>query len=119
MQSTLGAAVAVSVRRFIGTALGAFIGAVLATWFGPNILVFGAGIFILGILCTLVARAHFRLSEYLERSTYRFGSIALAVVMLVVRDKSAWIVAIHRITEISIGILAGLFVTVIWPEHSK
>jgi uncharacterized membrane protein YccC len=119
MQSTLGAAVTISVRRFVGTALGAGIGALLATWFGSNVLAFGAGIFLLGIICSLLGLAHQRLAEYLDRSAYRFGSIALAIVMLVVRDKSPWIVALHRFIEVSIGIVVGLLLTILSPERTR
>jgi hypothetical protein len=41
MQSTLGAALAVSEQRFAGTALGAVMGALLTTYFGSNLIVFG------------------------------------------------------------------------------
>ena len=50
MQSSFGAALTVSVRRFAGTALGAAVGALLATHFGPNVLAFGAGIFLTGLI---------------------------------------------------------------------
>jgi hypothetical protein len=43
MQSTLGAALAVSEQRFAGTALGAVMGALLTTYFGSNLIVFGLG----------------------------------------------------------------------------
>lgn len=49
-QSSLGTAVAVSGERFMGTVLGATVGAVAASEFEPGMLVFGAGVFILGIL---------------------------------------------------------------------
>src|SRR5207302_9335245 len=78
MQSTLGAPLTVSLRRFIGTILGAGPGALLTTLFGPNILAFGIGIFALGILCTWIGQAHPKPPEYLERSTYRFGSVAFS-----------------------------------------
>ena len=117
MQSTLGAALTVSVRRFIGTALGAGLGALLATFFGANLVAFGSGIFVLGVLCMWIAKLHPKLPEYLERSTYRFGGIALIIVMLVVKYNSPWVVALHRIAEISIGILVGLVMTLIWPER--
>jgi uncharacterized membrane protein YccC len=119
MQSTLGAAVTVSVQRLAGTALGAGVGALLASWLGANVLAFGGGIFLLGILCALPGVTHGRLSEYLDRSAYRFACITLAIVMLVVRDKSAGIVALHRFIEVSIGIVVGLLLTVVWPEPTK
>ena len=116
-QSNLRATWTISLRRLAGTALGASSGALLATYFGPNILAFGAGAFLLGVLCALLARAHRLLPEYLDRTAYRFGSIALAIVMLVVRDNAAWVVALHRFTEVSIGIAVGLLMTILWPER--
>src|SRR5216683_8417113 len=43
-QSSLGAALAVSWQRFVGTALGAAVGAMVASYFGPHVLVFGASV---------------------------------------------------------------------------
>jgi uncharacterized membrane protein YccC len=117
MQSDLGAAFTVSGRRLAGTALGASVGALLATYFGSNVLAFGAGIFVLGVLCALLGRANRRLPEYLDRTAYRYAGITLAVVMLVVRFNDAWIVALHRFIEVSIGIAVGLVLTLLWPER--
>jgi len=63
-QSSLGAAFTVSLQRFVGTALGATVGAIAASHFGPNLLVFGISVFILGLLCAVV---------HPDRSAYRFG----------------------------------------------
>ena len=49
-QSSLGAALTVSWQRLIGTVLGAVVGAILASYFGRNVLIFGTGVFILGLL---------------------------------------------------------------------
>lgn len=117
MQSDLGAALTVSVRRFAGTALGVCLGALFASYFGPNLLAFGAAIFLLGLLCAVLGRAHRRLPQYLDRTAYRYGGIALAIVMLVVRYNSPWIAALHRFIEVSIGIMVGLVVTILWPER--
>jgi uncharacterized membrane protein YccC len=119
MQSEWGAALTVSLRRFAGTALGAVLGALMASYFGPNVLAFGVGIFLLGVLCSLLGRAHQRLPDYLERTAYRYGSITLAIVMLVLRHNSAWVVALHRFIEVSIGIGVGLAVTLLWPERRQ
>jgi uncharacterized membrane protein YccC len=116
MQSTLGAALMVSVRRLFWTALGAAIGAILAIYFGPNILAFSTGVFILGLLCALLGQVHQRLPQYLDRTAYRYGSIALTIVMIVVRSNPAWNVALHQFIEISIGIVVGLVLTMLWPE---
>jgi len=117
MQSTVGAAVLISTRRLAGTALGAAMGALLATYFGPNVLAFGAGLFLLGVICAALGRVYRHLQEHLDRTAYRFAGITLAITMLVVRPDAAWIVAVHRFLEVSIGIAVGLIVTVLWPER--
>jgi uncharacterized membrane protein YccC len=106
-QSSLGAALSVSWERFVGNLLGAIVGGIVASYFGPNLLVFGISIFILGLL-TFLARSN--------RSAYRFAGVTLTIVMLVPRSGPAWIVALHRFAEVSIGIAVALMLTVVWPE---
>jgi len=108
MQSTLGAAMTVSKQRLAGTALGAAMGALLATYFGSNVLVFGAGLFALGAICAVL---------HIERNAFRYAGITLAIVQLVARTEPAWIIATHRFFEISVGIVVGLIVTAVWPEE--
>lgn len=119
IQSSVGAALTASLRRFAGTALGVATGALLATYFGPNALAFGAGIFLLGILCALMSRANPRVSQYFDRTAYLYAGNALAIVMLIVRYNSAWVVALHRFIEVSIGIAVGLALTLLWPERES
>jgi uncharacterized membrane protein YgaE (UPF0421/DUF939 family) len=107
-QSSLGAALEVSWQRFVGTALGAVLGAIAASYFGSRMLVFTVSVFILGLLSALVHR---------DRSAYRFGGVTLAIVMLVPRTGPAWRVAFHRFAEVSIGIAVALILTVVWPER--
>jgi uncharacterized membrane protein YccC len=104
MQSTLGAALKISGDRFIGTLLGAMAGGLLSRYFPQVWWVFALGVFFLGILCAL-----FRLPD-----SFRFAGITLAIVMLIPHTAAAWIVALHRFIEVSIGIVVGLAVTVIW-----
>jgi uncharacterized membrane protein YccC len=110
MQSTLGAALPVSVQRFAGTAIGAAVGAATASYFPGSVWAFGIAVFLVGILC-----ASFRV----ERSAYRYASITLAIVMLVPRSTSAWLVAIHRFFEVSLGIAVGLMLSAFWPERQS
>jgi uncharacterized membrane protein YccC len=109
VQSSLGAALSVSWQRFVGTALGAVLGGLVASHFGPNPLVFCISVFVLGLLCALVRS---------DWSAYRFGGVALAIVLLVPRTgpASAWQVAFHRFAEVSIGIVVALIFAWIWPE---
>ena len=107
MQSTLGAALAVSEQRLAGTALGAALAALLATYFGSNMIVFGLGVFATGLIC-----AALRLGE-----AYRMASVTLAIVMLIPHTKPAWIIATHRFVEVSVGIAVGLGLTALWPHR--
>jgi uncharacterized membrane protein YccC len=110
MQSTLGSAVAISAQRFVGTAIGAACGALVGTHFPGNIAVFGLAVFVIGVFCTAVR---------LERSAYRYASITLAIVMLIARSNSQWIIALHRFCEVSIGIAVGLALAALWPEREN
>lgn len=110
MQSTLGAALTISIQRFAGTAIGAFIGALLANWFGPNVFAFGGGVLAIGLLCGVLR---------MEKSGYRYASIALAIVMLIVRANSPWVIAAHRFLEVSAGIGVALALTAAWPEKQQ
>ena len=91
-------------QRFVGTALGAFLGALIATYFHPNWIVYGAGIFVCGVLSSIL-----RLG-----SAYRFAGIALTIVLLITHDRPPWVVATHRFLEVSLGIAVALLVAVVW-----
>jgi uncharacterized membrane protein YgaE (UPF0421/DUF939 family) len=107
MQSTLGAAWTVSKQRFVGTALGAAVGALLTAYAAQNVGAFGAGIFVLGLICALLG---------IGRNAFQYAGITLAIVMLVGRAEPAWMIGIHRFLEISVGIVVGLLLTAVWPE---
>jgi uncharacterized membrane protein YccC len=108
MQSTLGAALPISAQRLAGTAVGAVFGALLGSYFPGNVLFFGIGVLAIGVLCTALR---------VERSAYRYASITLAIVMLIARSNSKWVIAVHRFLEVSIGIAVGLALTALWPER--
>ena len=107
-QSSLGAALVVSWQRFIGTMLGAVVGAIVVSQFGPHVLVFGTCVFILGLI---------RIVTHSDLTGYRFAGVALAIVLLVPRTGPAWQIALHRLTEVSIGIGVALVFSVVWPER--
>ena len=110
MQSTLGASLPISMQRLAGTAVGAAHGAAVAFYFPGNVWAFGISVFVVGLICAL-----FRV----QRIAYRYAGITLAIVMLVARSKSVWVVAIHRFVEVSVGIAVGLLLTAIWPERQR
>jgi uncharacterized membrane protein YccC len=111
-QSSLGAALAVSWQRFVGTVLGTVIGAVLASYFGPHWLVFGTSVFVLGLVL-----GPLRVVTHSDLTAYRFGGVTLAIVLLVPRSGPGWQIAFHRFAEVSIGIAVALMLSTVWPER--
>jgi uncharacterized membrane protein YccC len=107
MQSTFGAALSISAQRFVGTAVGAAVGAVAATYAAGNVIVYGVLVFLVGLLCAVLR---------VERSAYRYASITLAIIMLIPRTDAPWLTAAHRFNEVSLGIIVALAITAVWPE---
>ena len=91
-------------QRFAGTALGAIVGALIATYFPINWMVYGAGILVCGILSALL-----RLG-----GAYRFAAITLSIILLIAHIAPPWIVAYHRFIEVSLGIAVALALTKVW-----
>ena len=91
-------------QRFVGTALGAVIGALIATFFQPNWMVYGIGIFVCGILSAVL-----RLG-----GAYRFAAITLSIVLLIAHTAPPWTVSLHRFVEVSLGIAVALVTTLVW-----
>ncbi len=110
VQSDFGSSLAMSWHRLAGTALGAWVGALLASNFGRSVIVFGLGVFGIGLLAAVLR---------LERPANRFAAIAFAIVLLISRSKSAWVVALHRFLEVSVGIVVGLLLSAVWPEKES
>jgi uncharacterized membrane protein YgaE (UPF0421/DUF939 family) len=108
-QSSIGTALSVSGERFMGTVLGATVGITVAS-FGPNLVVFGISVFILGLLSAAL---------HSDRNAYRFAGVTLAIVLLVPSTDSAWRFALHRFADVCIGIGVALVLTVLWPEREE
>jgi uncharacterized membrane protein YgaE (UPF0421/DUF939 family) len=92
-------------QRFAGTALGAALGALIATFFPANALVYAIAIFLCGALCALLR----------FRGAYRFAAITLSIILLIAHQSPAWIVASHRFVEVSLGIAVALVLAEAWP----
>jgi uncharacterized membrane protein YgaE (UPF0421/DUF939 family) len=95
-------------QRFAGTALGAGMGAVIATFFSSSALVYAVAVFLCGILCALLR----------FRGAYRFTAITLSIILLIAHTRPAWIVASHRFVEVSVGIAVALVVSEVWPSRA-
>jgi uncharacterized membrane protein YccC len=53
----------------------------------------------------------------MEKTAYRYAGVTLAIIVLIPRSHPAWIVALHRFFEVSVGIIIALAVVAVWPEH--
>jgi uncharacterized membrane protein YgaE (UPF0421/DUF939 family) len=95
-------------QRFVGTALGATLGAVVATFIGHNAIIYAIGIFVCGILAA-VFRAW---------SAYRVAAITFSIVVLISRGP-AWVFAWHRFLEVSLGIAVALVATLVSRPTKK
>ena len=104
-----GATLTLSIERVVATALGASVGAVETNYFGSNLAAFMLAIFFIGLLSF-----GFRL----EKTAYRYASVTLTIIVLIPRTNPAWIVALHRFIEVSVGIIVALIVVGLWPERS-
>src|SRR5438874_12255615 len=109
MQSSLGATLTLSIERVVATALGASVGAVEANYFGAKLAAFMLAIFFIGLVS---------LAFRLEKTAYRYASVTLTIIVLIPRTNPAWIVALHRFIEVSVGIIVALIVVGFWPERS-
>lgn len=96
-------------QRFVGTALGAVLGAAIATYFSPSALVYAVGIFLCGTLAWFLRVG----------GAYRFAAITLSIILLINRGRPPWMVAWHRFLEVSLGIAVALVITTVWPLAKK
>jgi len=96
-------------QRFVGTAMGAVLGAAVATFFHPTALVYAAGIAVCGLLAWVLRVG----------GAYRFAAITLSIILLIPRGRAPWITGWHRFLEVSLGIAVALVVTTVWPLTKK
>lgn len=110
MQSNVGATVAASRTRLAGTAVGAIIGGAFVAIWGANMLAFGLAVTIAFFVCTQL-----RLAE-----SQRLATVTVAIIMLITRTSAAWVIALRRFSEVALGILIALMVSlVLWPNHAR
>jgi uncharacterized membrane protein YccC len=96
-------------QRFAGTAVGAVIGALFATyapfnWMKYGWMVYAAGLIVCGVLSALL-----RLG-----GAYRFAAITLSIILLIAHTAPPWVVAYHRFIEVSLGISVALLLAKVW-----
>jgi uncharacterized membrane protein YccC len=110
MQSNVGATLGASRTRLAGTAVGAVVGGAFMALLGDNILDFALAVAVAFFLCFVL-----RLPD-----SQRLATVTVAIIMLIGHSASAWVVALHRFTEVSLGILIALVVSLtLWPNHAR
>jgi uncharacterized membrane protein YccC len=110
MQSNVGATLNASRTRLAGTAVGAAIGGLFLAVFGMNLLAFAVAITIAFFVCDMLNLAE----------SQRLATVTVAIIMLVAHSASAWVIALHRFTEVVLGILVALIVSLtLWPNHAR
>jgi uncharacterized membrane protein YgaE (UPF0421/DUF939 family) len=92
-------------QRFVGTALGAMLGGLIATFFSTNVLIYAVAILLSGAVCAILGL----------HGAHRFAAITVSIILLVPHHNAAWIVAIHRFVEVSVGIAVALALALLWP----
>jgi len=93
-------------QRFVGTALGAALGGLSATFFPRTALTYAVGIFLCGIVASI-----FRVW-----SAYRVAAITFSIVVLISRGP-VWLIAWHRFLEVSLGIAVALLAALVPPRR--
>src|SRR5437868_12818761 len=110
MQSPLGTTVPLAIERIVASALGASIGAMESTYFGANLFVFALAMLLLGLI-SFVLR--------LEKVGYSYACITLAIIVMIPRAETPWIVAAHHFAEVSLVILVALAVVAVCREEQR
>jgi uncharacterized membrane protein YgaE (UPF0421/DUF939 family) len=92
-------------QRFVGTALGAALGALFATFVGHTVVLYALGILLCGVFAALLR----------SWSAYRVTAITFSIVVLISRGP-VWMFALHRFLEVSLGIAVALLTTLLWKR---
>jgi uncharacterized membrane protein YccC len=110
MQSNVGATLSASRTRLAGTAVGAVVGGLFMAVFGINALGFAVAVTIAFFVCDLLHLA----------DSQRLATVTVAIIMLIGHTSAAWVIALHRFTEVALGILVALLVSLtLWPNHAR
>jgi uncharacterized membrane protein YccC len=110
MQSNVGATLNASRTRLAGTAVGAVVGGIFVAMFGMSAMGFALAVAIAFFVCDLL---HLTDSQ-------RLATVTVAIIMLIPHTSAAWVIALHRFTEVALGILIALAVSLtLWPNHAR
>ena len=109
LQSNFGATIGASRDRILGTTIGAA--------FGFAFSLFGTlpWNFILAVLCAVILCGLLGL-----RNSSRLAGVTISIVMLVHATGSHWLLALHRVGEVFLGIVVAVAVsTFVFPDRAR
>ena len=109
LQSNFGATIGASRDRILGTTIGAAFGFAFSL-FGTLPWNFILAIFCAVILCGLLGL----------RNSSRLAGVTISIVMLVHATGSHWLLALHRVGEVFLGIVVAVAVsTLVFPDRER
>jgi uncharacterized membrane protein YccC len=109
LQSNFGATINASRDRILGTIIGAA--------FGFAFSLFGVvpWNYILAVLCAVILCGLLGL-----RNSSRLAGVTISIIMLVQKGDSHWVLALHRVGEVFLGILIAILVsTLVFPDRAR
>jgi uncharacterized membrane protein YccC len=109
LQSNFGATVSASRDRLLGTLIGALFG------FAFSLVGFLPWNFLFAVLTAVVVCGLLGL-----RSSSRLAGVTIAIIMLVQVKGSHWLLPLHRVTEVLMGIVMAIAVsTFVFPDRAR
>jgi len=109
LQSNFGATITASRDRILGTIIGAAFG------FGFSLFGVLPWNFILAVLSAVILCGLLGL-----RNSSRLAGVTICIVMLVPRAGSHWLLALHRVGEVFLGIVVAIAVsTLVFPDRAR
>jgi uncharacterized membrane protein YccC len=106
MGSDVGTTMAASRDRLIGTAIGAVLGAVFATFWGVHLLSFGVAVAATALICESLGLG----------KNYRLACVTVAIIMLINTAVAPWKASTYRFLEVALGIIVALLITALPPK---
>ena len=109
LQSNFGATITASRDRIIGTLLGAAFGFGFSL-FGSLPWNYIAAVLLAVVLCGLIGL----------RNSSRLAGVTITIIMLVQNSASHWLLALHRVGEVLLGIVIAILVsTFVFPDRAR
>lgn len=108
MQSNLGRSISAGVHRLLGTAVGALVGTAVLWVAGTHVFAVFVAVTLTIWICSMNPL----------REGQRLAGVTAVLVMLV-RDESVWRAGVARFTDVALGIVIALAVSVLWPSRAR